>query len=428
MTNPNRRAFICGTASSFLLAGCAKALGPAATATTASAASAIGAGRPLLEERLKALAQEHSFPGLAVAIVEEGRLAYSRGFGLADVDTGREMTGSTLINFGSVTKTVTATAALQLVEAGGLDFDKDVNDYLDFPVRNPAFPETPITLRQLLAHRSSIADADAYGDSYQCGDPTVSLRDFLAGYVAADAPTDHFHRWRPGNTELPQGASAYSNVAFGLIGVLIEAVTGQSYYTFVDRYVFEPLRMDSSGFLLSDIDVADHAVPYAALPLDYDPSRVRGKFLELSRYSPNERPVVPGQPWPFCLYSFATPPDGLMRSSVNEVAQFVAAWSNDGKIANAPSRILKPSTVARALGRDHFGKMLTWSERTTLIGSEEPLPGGPIISHNGGDPGIGTMIGFRPKAGRGFVFAFNRGYDDAFANPLLKVLLEELEG
>jgi len=85
------------------------------------------------------------------------------------------MRADTLINVGSVTKTTICTAVMQQWERKKFSLDDDVNAYLSFRVRNPAYPELPMTFRQLLTHTSSIADGPAYDRSYACGDSRVPL-------------------------------------------------------------------------------------------------------------------------------------------------------------------------------------------------------------------------------------------------------------
>jgi CubicO group peptidase (beta-lactamase class C family) len=92
------------------------------------------------------------------------------------------MTDKTIQNIGSISKTITATAVMQLWEKGKFKLDDDVNGYLPFKERNPYFPDDPITFRELLTHKSSIKDGPAYEDSYACGDPTISLKDWIEDF------------------------------------------------------------------------------------------------------------------------------------------------------------------------------------------------------------------------------------------------------
>jgi CubicO group peptidase (beta-lactamase class C family) len=129
--------------------------------------------------------EAYHVPGVAVAIVRHGELLRARGYGWADLERRVPMTADTLLNVGSVSKTVTAIAVMQLWERGALRLDDDVNDYLPFAVRNPRHPDVPITARQLLAHRSSIRDGPAYDESYACGDPSLSLVERLFAEAVA---------------------------------------------------------------------------------------------------------------------------------------------------------------------------------------------------------------------------------------------------
>src|SRR5690606_3223998 len=82
--------------------------------------------------------------------------------GLADVATGRKVTAGDPVRIASISKLVTAIGVMRLVEAGKLDLDADVSAYLGWELRNPSFPDQPITLRLLLSHRSSLTDAAGY--------------------------------------------------------------------------------------------------------------------------------------------------------------------------------------------------------------------------------------------------------------------------
>src|SRR5690606_19413882 len=82
--------------------------------------------------------------------------------GIADKKTGRKVTADDPVRIASISKLVTAAGVMRLVETGTLDLDADVSELLGFPLRNPAYPHTPITLRLLLSHRSSLTDAVGY--------------------------------------------------------------------------------------------------------------------------------------------------------------------------------------------------------------------------------------------------------------------------
>jgi CubicO group peptidase (beta-lactamase class C family) len=383
----------------------------------------------MLDQGFAALLDRHGVPGIAAGIILDGRLAWTNGYGLADIENGRPMTADTIQNVGSVTKTLTTTLALQDVEAGRLDLDADINRYLPFPVRNPNHPDAPITLRQLLTHRSSIRDGAAYSDSYHCGDQTVSLEDWLRAYFGDSGKSDHFHAWVPGTLHPPAYPRAYSNIAFGLVGLLSERVGGKPYDLLCRERIFGPLGMASSGFRLNAIDRRREAVPYKTLGDGFKPADLSEAERAFARYPEQNFTPQAGGHFPFCSYSFATPPDGLMRTSVNDLARFVSAWIGNGTLVRPggkTARIISAETAAMALAPVHYERPLGWDQVGRYYGTENPIPGSALIGHNGSDPGIGAVVVFRPADRSGFVMIFNTFYDDAIARDGLRLYVETL--
>ena len=136
------------------------------------------------------------------------------------------MTADTVLNVASISKTFTNAAVLQLWEDGRIDLDDDVNRYLPFRLVHPRHPGTAITFRHLLTHTASIGDGEAYDSSYACGDPAVSLGDWIEGYLVAGGKyydaEESFLDAEPGETY------SYSNVGFGLLGFLVEHISGDN--------------------------------------------------------------------------------------------------------------------------------------------------------------------------------------------------------
>ncbi|MHB1327264.1 MAG: serine hydrolase domain-containing protein, partial [Gemmatimonadales bacterium] len=202
-----------------------------------------------------------AIPGLAAAIVKSGQVAWSRGYGWADIGAGRRMDPArTIQNIGSISKTVTGTAVMQLVERNQLDLDEDVARYLPFSVRHPAYPNIPITCRLLLTHRSGIIDGEAYGAGYACADPSTALGDWLRDYLTPTGrhfkTEDNFGTWEPGTTW------RYCNVAFGLLGHIVEQVSGEPFRDYTKKHIFAPLGLRNAGWHWADIDPASHATGY----------------------------------------------------------------------------------------------------------------------------------------------------------------------
>lgn len=341
--------------------------------------------------------QSGSTPGIAACVVRGDQLEWSAGYGWANIAARRPMTPDTIQNIASVSKTVTATAVMQIWEQGRLGLDVDVNEYLPFPVRNPRFASTPITIRQLLTHTSSITDGPAYEPSYACGDPTMTLIDWLQAYFdPAGSNYDaegNFLSWRPGTLEIPEGSYAYSNLGFGLLGGLVEILAKQPFAEYCHRRIFEPLGMSDTGWYLTDVKVERHAIPYGPDP---DPR------LAASGNRMNEPDET--QYHPYCLYSFTNYPDGLVRTSVNDLSRFLRAYIGSGAFQS--TRILRQSTIEKMLTVSHEHQGLCWRMPSHTLGDE------PIWGHGGGDPGISTTMDFnrRNKVGV-IVFSNFTGWD-----------------
>lgn len=127
-------------------------------------------------------------PSIAAAIIHDDEVAWSNAYGYYDIENQKQATTEdTLYLQASVSKTVTATALMQLYDQGLFDLDDDVNEYLPFELRNPNHPDIPITIKMILSHRSSLADDNLHWIclSYLPGDPDVEgypnpwLEDYL---------------------------------------------------------------------------------------------------------------------------------------------------------------------------------------------------------------------------------------------------------
>ena len=343
-------------------------------------------------------------PGLSLAIIRDGKLMRATGFGFANLAQQRPMRRDTLINVGSVTKTATCIAVMQLWERNKFTLDGDVNAYLSFPVRNFAYPGVPVTFRQLLTHTSSIADGPAYEKSYACGDSRIPLGQWLRDYVTPSGalydPQGNFHPWKPGMQ------FEYSNVAYGLLGHLVETLSGMSYSDYMLKRVFAPLGMTHSRILLEGMSPQSHATPYTYAS-DGDVAKV--ELRDPTWTPPADRSGAVQVP--HCLYSWGTPPDGLARTSAVELSRLLRAFMNGGTLEG--HRVLQSSTIAQILSDQHVPLAATQSSTTlhglTWLGYRGLGRPGVVWAHSGGDPGISTLIAFHPQDRRGAVILMNSG-------------------
>ena len=150
--------------------------------------------------------------------------------GLADPQSRRAVTPDDPVRVASVSKLVVAVGVMKLVEAGKLDLDSDVSAKLGWSLRNPAFPDRPITLRQLLSHTSSVRD---HGDQY-----AIPLGGSVQREMADPRSWDPKHG--PGD-----GFFTYSNMNFPIVGSIVEKITGERFDIWMRRNVLDPMRIDA---------------------------------------------------------------------------------------------------------------------------------------------------------------------------------------
>lgn len=191
-----------------------------------------------LDRELAAIADDPAYElsGLQVLAVKGGAIAYEFAHGRRRIDGAspagdRPVGPDTLFRVASISKLVTTLGVLRLVEAGKLDLDRDVSDYLGWKLRNPHFPDDPITLRLMLTHNASMRDAGGY-----FWDETKRLRDALQPGGALYGEGKAWSR-----EAAPGRYFSYANLPWGVIGEVMEAVTGERFDRLMKRLVLEPL-------------------------------------------------------------------------------------------------------------------------------------------------------------------------------------------
>ena len=351
------------------------------------AAQAIPACKTDLEQYLPKL----KVPGLAAAIVKDGRIVCTGAAGMADIGANRPVTEDTLFLIASVSKTVTATALMQLGERGAFNLDEDINRFLPFDVALPSGTREPITFRQLLTHTASIRDNDKFidGSVTMGADSPMTLASLTRGYLAADGPfynpKKNFQRSAPGTK------SKYTNMGITLAGYLVEVIAGQSFDTYCRDHIFAPLDMPKTTWRLADADRSRLAVPY---------DRKSSGFKAYEQY---------GEP---------NYPDGMLRTSAVELAKFLIAIMQGGRYADA--RILQASTVDVMLSRQ------TDLDKTQgLVWYRDEVGSRTVWGHNGEDDGASATIWFEKKRNQGVILMANGEWKSE--NKLFKRLFDEAD-
>ena len=181
------------------------------------------------------------------ATFDRSGITASGASGLSDRARGRAMTIDDPVRIASISKLVVALGVMRMVEAGTLDLDRDVSDYLGWTLRNPAFSDRPITLRRLLSHTSSLVDEVDY--AIPLGTEIRAAMANPAAFDAAHPPGTWFH---------------YSNLNFPLIATIMEKASGERFDGLMARLVLQPLGLDAcfNWTTCSHADLARAAVLY----------------------------------------------------------------------------------------------------------------------------------------------------------------------
>ncbi|MFN5011834.1 MAG: serine hydrolase domain-containing protein [Gammaproteobacteria bacterium] len=370
-----------------------------ARAVSAAPSDKAAAARAAADEHFAArMASEH-IPGLAVAVLRGPRLMWSRGYGWADLERRLPMTPDTIQNIGSVSKTFTATAAMQLIDAGRLGLDDDINRHLGFEVVHPGFRSQPITVRHLLTHQSAIADGPAYANAYACGDPQMSLEEWLRAYLLPGGrfhDARNFHGWAPGK------GFYYANVPYGVLGHLVERISGLPFAEYCRRRIFMPLGMGETSWYLRDIDTARHAIPYSWVSGGAVRGPVWGGVPPSVVGDPGAATRIDGGYAANCLYNHPNFPDGFLRSSVHQLARYARAYLDAAAGADRP--LLQAQTIRQMFriesGDDSRVMGLCWNAQRR---SGRDL----LWGHGGSDPGINANLRLRFEDGVAAIVLMN---------------------
>jgi D-alanyl-D-alanine carboxypeptidase len=339
-----------------------------------------------LEAYLNQLVASGSPPGLSVAIVKDGKLVYNRAFGMADGPRGVAATPETVYHWWSMTKIPTAIAILQLQEKGLLKLDDPVIQHLPwFEVIYPTANSPAITLRHLLQHSSGLPDVvpAIFGwiHTDEAGrNQTELVRKFLPQYNKLNA--------------VPGVKAAYSNFNYMVLGAVIEAVSGQSYETYIVDNILAPLGMSQTGFAYSPAMSAHEAagsLPVVHLYTPMLPFLMDTKALIRER----ENKFF----WFNRVYIDVTPSTGLIGSAP-DVGRLMLAYLNQGTLDGVS--ILTPESVALMTNTPPVDGVcgLGWHVGQDPTDARD-------LEHTGGGPGFATLMRVYPEKGLGVALLAN---------------------
>jgi CubicO group peptidase (beta-lactamase class C family) len=327
---------------------------------------------PIVEKEIAA-----GVPGAAFVFVRNGSVVYERGYGVADVAAKSKVDPErTVWPIASITKTVTALAALQLVADGRLKLDDDLNRHLK-RLQVPAQGYAPLTLRHVLSHTGALDEIPGRRyDGKQAPDMAAFLKDKLVRYRE------------------PGKLTAYSTYGIALAGVLIEDVSGQSYADYLQQHVFTPAGMSGARVMLRQGDEKGVATPY-----EIDDGRATAIQYE----------------W------YQTPPTSSMVATAADMGRLLIVHLADGRAGSY--QLLSPALM-RAMHEQqatNHPDLPGWSLGFQL----DNVNGVALVEHGGDIAGFSALFALMPDKHEGF-FIVHHGESGDLRFRVKQALLDAL--
>jgi CubicO group peptidase (beta-lactamase class C family) len=339
------------------------------------------------EAAIQSIMQSNPVVGLSVAVVKNNKVIYNHSFGFKDVEKQLPLTNESIFRIASISKSFTSTAIMQLVAEKKIRLDQDISELVGFKVRNPAYPNTVITLKMALSHRSSINDSEGYF-SLDAIDPATNPN-FAKCYNAYE----------------PDKGYMYCNLNYNLAGSILEKITGIRFDKYIQQQILDPLGL-YGGYNVNALDTQLIAKIY-----EFN-KQTQGFTLSPNAYAPRTEEInnyTMGRTTP--IFS----PTGGMKISANDLAKYMIMHSQLGKYDGGRMIPKKLSKQMQAIisEEENYGMAL---ETTTQL-----IAGKTMIGHTGVAYGLYSLMFFEPKEKIGFIVISN-GCDTKTINGFNAVL------
>jgi CubicO group peptidase (beta-lactamase class C family) len=316
--------------------------------------------------------------GAVVAVVKDGEVLTERGYGYSDIEKRKPVDPKlTLFRPGSVSKLVTWTAVMQLVEQGKIDLDADINQYIDFKI--PPRDGKPVTMRNLMQH-------------------TAGFEEQAKGIISSDPKAPGMEAllkaWVPTRVFAVGSTPAYSNYGASLAGYVVQRVSGESFDDYLDKHIFAPLDMKHSTFR-------------QPLPKELAPLMSQGY------------PTASDEAKPFEIVGPA--PAGSMSSPGEDMAHFMIAHLNGGEYHG--NRILSAETAEKM--HNSPLTVLPPLNRMELGFFETNINGREVIGHLGDTEYFHTSLHLFMKDNVGLYASFSSAGKDGAVQGLRHALFQD---
>jgi len=368
----------------------------AAAFFSATPLAAQSAAEQRLDAALKTIQVEKNIVGFSVVVVKGNTVVFSKSYGVADIARRLPVTDSTLFRVASISKVITATALLQLYEQGKFKLDDDISHTLGYVVRNPNFPTVPITFRHLLSHTSSLTDYGNYDSllsaSYN-GDVIPPLHAILTkggGFYSNDTYLN----------AAPGTRFEYCNLGYGIIGTLVEKLSGERFDVYCRKHILDVLGIEASFNVrdlkninnLSVLYRRDSAGVWQPQADNYNGDTPERKNLRSYRLGENALPMGP---------------QGGLRISALGLSTLLLTFMNgtyNGKtLLRDDTWQLMMQNVIEGKTTDAMFKQYGLGIHTT----RDLIEGETWIGHSGEAYGLLSNMYFNPNTRTGIIFVMN---------------------
>jgi len=341
-----------------------------------------------VEDRLAAAFRRYSTMGASVAVFENGRITYTYTYGTR-TNGGEKITPDTLFQVGSISKMTACIGLMQLMEKNGIPLDAEIGTVLGYEVKHPRYPSSPVTLRQLMTHTASLRDSHLYNNAL-AGDGLP-----LQNLLAKQRNFTFFSGYRPGTRRV------YSNFGGGIIGSLIEALSGKTLDDYMQENVFGPLDINAA-FQPSRFEAN---APFA--DMYHMPQKKLAKRLV-------DDPISITEPEPEQNYFLTA---GKLIISAPDLCKLLIALCDGGVCGNV--RLLKESTVAEMLTpQNHRGSVNCQSGHGLFVNiiTDDQVEGRTLYGHGGKAHGMLCAAYFDPSDRTGVVMLTNGCQNNSMHN------------
>ncbi len=374
----------------------------------------LPASAQTVEEQLNAIGNSFNLMGMSVVALCDGEPVLVHHFGTRDFTRDLPVNDQTKYRIASISKAITATGLMLLVEDGSINLDDDISEHLGFTARNPQHPNVPITVRMVASHTSSIQDGSGYNSFLNA---TYAATDDMPGMTEILSEDGDFFTSNIWRTEAPGSFFAYSNLNYGVLATVMESASGQRFDVFMRERIFEPLGLTCSYNVADLPNIDDLAVLYR------NQSGWTPQVDNFQGAAP-EQPSLPGYVPGTNGSRFA--PQGGLRASAVELATLLGLHygsvqlTNDGApVFLAATRELMHSAVWSYNGNNgdnYFNLFNEWGlgvQRVTNTPMGDIVFDGmdDLIGHPGEAYGLISDWYISQSTGKGIVFMTNGAFN-----------------